>query len=124
LLRVTDYRRKKQIEYNTQHGIQPTSIRRAVQESLKRFTSKDVSASMVLKESEGKFDVVELLRELQGQMLEASQKLDYEKAALLRDQISELKKQLGLDKLEPAPRPTKSRGGGGRGKPRAVARAS
>ena len=38
----------------------------------------------------------ELYRELEGEMAEAASKLEFERAALLRDQISELKKQAGL----------------------------
>ena len=49
------------------------------------------------------FDVVETLRELEAEMVEAAQKLEFEKAALLRDQIKELKRTYGLTD-ETAPR--------------------
>ena len=42
-------------------------------------------------------DVLTVIRELEGEMAEAAQKLEYERAALLRDQIRELKKQAGLN---------------------------
>jgi excinuclease ABC subunit B len=42
-----------------------------------------------------------VLQELEDEMLAASASMHYEKAALLRDQIMELKQQAGLDKIEP-----------------------
>jgi excinuclease ABC subunit B len=45
-----------------------------------------------------------VLQELENEMLSASASMHYEKAALLRDQIQELKHQAGLDKIEPKQR--------------------
>jgi len=100
LLEVTKYRRARQQAYNEQHGITPKSVQRAIQESLRTVIKGDNPRS-VLKEGAGQFDVVDLLKELQQEMIEASAKLEYEKAALLRDQVQELKRQLGIDKIEP-----------------------
>ena len=101
LLDITAYRRKRQMAYNTEHGIEPKSVRRAIQESLRTAISGPGAARLALKEGQGQFDAVDLLRELQQEMIEASAKLEYEKAALLRDQVNELKRQLGIDKIEP-----------------------
>jgi len=102
LLQVTEYRRARQIAYNQAHGITPKSVQRAVQESLRSAIKGTAdTARMVLKEGAGQFDLVDLLRELQEEMIGASARLEYEKAALLRDQVMELKRQLGLDKIEP-----------------------
>ena len=101
LLDITAYRRKRQMAYNTEHGIEPKSVRRAIQESLRTAISGPGTARLALKEGQGQFDAVDLLRELQQEMIEASAKLEYEKAALLRDQVNELKRQLGIDKIEP-----------------------
>jgi excinuclease ABC subunit B len=46
-------------------------------------------------------DVMTVLQELEQEMFAASNSLAYEKAALLRDQIMELKQQAGLTKIEP-----------------------
>ena len=46
--------------------------------------------------------LINLLRELEGEMREASGALEYERAALLRDQIRELKASAGLPAAEPA----------------------
>jgi len=51
--------------------------------------------------------VTELLRELEDEMQRASANLEFERAALLRDQIMEVKSGTGLDKIEPKRRPVK-----------------
>ncbi len=95
LIEVSDYRRGKQAEYNRIHKITPKSVVRAVQESLQSIVSgHDVEASVV-KEAGKDYDVVELMRELEAEMLEAARKLEFERAALLRDQIKELKQGTG-----------------------------
>jgi excinuclease ABC subunit B len=107
LLSITEYRRAKQIEYNTAHGITPRSVQRAVQESLHTILrARDVEESVV-REGGGDFNVTELLRELQQEMEIASANLEYEKAALLRDQIMELKDGTGISKIEPQRKPVK-----------------
>ena len=50
----------------------------------------------MLKDS-GDFDVLAVLKELEGEMAEASAALEFERAALLRDQIIELKKSAGME---------------------------
>jgi excinuclease ABC subunit B len=104
LQEVTAYRRAKQLAYNEANGITPQTVRRAVQESLASILKgKDVEAS-VLREGPG-LDIMDTLRELEADMLQASANLDFEKAALLRDQIRELKDQAGITKIEPKARP-------------------
>lgn len=94
LKEVTEYRRSKQIAYNKEHGITPQSVKRAVQESLHTIIKgREVEAS-VLKDSED-LDVTQTLADLEKEMMVAAEKLEFEKAALLRDQINELKKTLG-----------------------------
>ena len=101
LIAVTEYRRAKQMEYNTTHGVTPTTIKRAVQESLHTILRGRELEESVVRESGASFDVGELLRELQAEMVEAAGNLEYERAALLRDQIAELKNGTGLDRIEP-----------------------
>ncbi len=107
LIAVTEYRRARQMEYNTLHKITPTSVKRAVQESLHTILKGRELEASVVRESGASFDVGELLRELQTEMVEAAGNLEYEKAALLRDQIAELKSGIGLDKIEPRSKPVK-----------------
>jgi excinuclease ABC subunit B len=104
LLSISEYRRAKQIEYNKEHGITPQTVRRAVQESLHTILRGREIESAVIREAGGDFNLTELLRELEQEMAEASANLEFERAALLRDQILELKSGSGISKIEPSPR--------------------
>jgi excinuclease ABC subunit B len=101
LMSISDYRRTKQMEYNETHGITPTTVRRAVQESLHTILRGREIAASVIQEAGGDFNLTELLRELEEEMQQASANLEFERAALLRDQIMEVKSGTGLTKIEP-----------------------
>src|SRR2546421_5935729 len=107
LISISEYRRTKQIEYNEKHGITPQTVRRAVQESLHTILRGREIESSVIREVGGDFDLTELLRELEDEMQQASANLEFERAALLRDQIMEVKSGTGITKIEPKRRPTK-----------------
>jgi excinuclease ABC subunit B len=98
-LAVSKYRREKQIAYNAEHGITPRSVSRAVEESLSTDAmgraTQNAAAAMLNEAAGGNFDVTETLRQLEEEMLEAANNLEFEKAALLRDQINELKRSTG-----------------------------
>ena len=96
-LAVSAYRRERQLAYNQEHNITPRSVVRAVEDSLAVYQSARSKAAMLLNEVGGNFDVTETLRELQEQMVEASNNLEFEKAALMRDQIRELKHNFAAD---------------------------
>jgi excinuclease ABC subunit B len=91
-LAVSQYRRQKQLEYNQKHGITPRSVTRAVENSLSLRSAAASTAGHVLRDGIQDFDVTETVRELESDMLEAANNLEFEKAALLRDQIRELKR--------------------------------
>ncbi len=91
LLDVSDYRRSRQLAYNAEHGITPKSVVRAVQESLHVVLKGDSSS----RAAETPLDLHELLAELERDMASAAASLEYERAALLRDQIMELKSTSG-----------------------------
>ena len=116
--RISKARREKQLAYNKEHGITPRSVVRAVQESLGNVLKGRQIAANVVGESGADMDVTQVLQELEDEMLAASASMHYEKAALLRDQIMELKQQAGLDKIEPKskslPYPKPARGSGRR----------
>ena len=90
-LAICEYRRQKQLAYNQAHGITPRSVTRAVEESLSSHRAATKRADALLHETSTKFDVTETLRELEAEMLEAANNLEFEKAALLRDQVKQLK---------------------------------
>lgn len=105
LLDVCDYRRTRQMAYNTEHGITPKSVVRAVQESLHVILQGQEVERGIVKETPADFDLHELIRELERDMATAAASLEYERAALLRDQILELKNGSGLSKIEPKRKP-------------------
>ncbi len=94
-LAVSDYRRQKQLAYNAEHHITPRSVSRAVEESLSSHRATNEQAHAVLHESGVDIDVNETIKELEEEMLAAANNLEFEKAALLRDQIRELKRAIG-----------------------------
>ena len=97
---VTEYRREKQLAYNQAHGITPRSVKRAVEESLVVREETREQAAGVLRDAGMDVDLTETLNELETEMLAAANNLEFEKAALLRDQIKELKR--AIDGSQPA----------------------
>ncbi|MGF1678188.1 MAG: excinuclease ABC subunit UvrB [Candidatus Methylacidiphilales bacterium] len=97
LIEVSHERRERQTRHNREHGITPKSVVRGVQESLQKPGIGSKSASVDSRVAGGlqDMDVMDTIRELEGQMLHAAEQLDFEKAALLRDQVQELKKLSG-----------------------------
>jgi excinuclease ABC subunit B len=76
-------------------------VKRAVQESLHTLLrARDVEES-IIREGGGDFNISEVIRELEQEMQIAATNLEYERAALLRDQIMELKHGSGISKIEP-----------------------
>ena len=87
---VCQYRREKQIEYNQKHGIIPKSVSRPIQKSLRTEKEADKEEFMV-SESNSPKEIKQLIKQLEKEMFESVKKLEFEKAALLRDQINFLK---------------------------------
>ena len=95
-LDISDERRTRQVEYNEEHGIVPKTITREIQEGLQSSYEYEQSDDKIKQVTEDETVSKEVIAELQNSMLEAAQKLNFEKAALLRDQIDTLKNK---DKL-------------------------
>jgi excinuclease ABC subunit B len=102
-LAVTEKRRERQLAYNKEHNITPRSVVRAVEESLAVQEDQHAAATGLLRETTTDLDVTETIRELEGEMLKAAEDLQFEKAALLRDQIKELKHMVDGTKPEAKP---------------------
>jgi len=81
-------RRAKQMAYNQEHGITPRSVKRGVQASLHVYDGTKQDETAV---AEGGEDVAAVIAELEEEMQEAANKLEFERAALVRDQINSLK---------------------------------
>ena len=89
-MEITDRRRAKQIEYNAEHGITPKSVVRPVQKSLYDGKTNDEKTPFTVSEDE---DVETVINEITAEMDEAASKLEFERAALLRDQIDALRSE-------------------------------
>jgi excinuclease ABC subunit B len=88
-MEITTQRRVKQIAYNQAHGITPRGVKRSAQSSLHVYTGRDEAPATV--EETSIDDVAAVIAELQDEMAEAASKLEFERAALLRDQVEALK---------------------------------
>ncbi|MDP9352257.1 MAG: excinuclease ABC subunit UvrB [Chloroflexota bacterium] len=90
------YRRRSiQTEYNARHGIEPASILKQVRDLTERV--KAVAESKPEYRAGGaatlsREDVFRLIKDLESQMKQAAKAMEFEKAAMLRDQIGELRK--------------------------------
>jgi excinuclease ABC subunit B len=91
-IRETERRRKIQMEYNEQHGIVPTTIEKAVY-TLQERTESVKKEARELVESIGLpyDDIRTVIKDLEREMKRAAKELDFERAALLRDRIFELR---------------------------------
>ena len=109
----TNRRRKKQVTYNTEHGIEPQSILKEVRDIVEREerkTAQPAAQETVLAEERAPYTVSSsfsedelrhTIIELEKKMRAAAAELEFEKAAMLRDEIRELKAQ--LDALDQRP---------------------
>lgn len=92
----TNRRRAKQVAYNQAHGIEPVSIIKAVRDLTDQLSVRAVAETKAEYRARGtsglpKTEMQRLIAELEKQMKEAAQNLEFEKAAVLRDQIFELR---------------------------------
>lgn len=113
LIAVTNYRRAKQLQYNEEHGVTPRGVRAKELVSLHGLIRSEEKEIVHFKDTQAKMDYMELIKELGAAMIEASAKLEFEKAALFRDQIEELKRRLKGEKdpqADLAPIPLGKRG--------------
>ncbi|MFN7019699.1 MAG: excinuclease ABC subunit UvrB [Phycisphaerales bacterium] len=94
-MKETERRRAKQLAYNAEHGITPTTIVKSIRRGLEAELKARRTAREAVRETEQSFEIGELVRQLEDEMLEAAQNLEFEKAARLRDQVRRLKSQIG-----------------------------
>ena len=87
---VTTDRREKQMAYNEAHNITPKSVQRAIQASL-HYGKKETADLVSIHEAGGDEDVATIIAELEEEMLSAAADLQFERAAVLRDQIEALR---------------------------------
>ncbi len=107
----TDRRREKQVAYNTLHGIDPTPLRKRIGDITDALAREEADTAELLAgrdarrkssapnrrvglAANGANDLESIIADLNGQMLEAAGELKFELAARLRDELSELKREL------------------------------
>src|SRR5207248_1758378 len=91
-------RRRTQLAYNEEHGITPQGIRKAIKDindHVRRVAEErtEYRAGADMPRDE----LMRLVRDLEGQMKAAAKNLEFEKAALIRDQVIELRRELAGD---------------------------
>jgi len=89
----TQRRRQIQEAYNNEHGITPQGIKKAIRDITERVQAVAESKTPYTAVPASKEDIARLIKELESQMKAAARNLEFEKAALLRDRIIELRKE-------------------------------
>ena len=102
----TNRRRDMQVAYNTEHGIDPTPLRKKIGDitsvlAREKADSDELvghgdgdSEMPVMRAAAGTEELPQLIRQLTDQMMQASSELKFELAARLRDEVAELKREL------------------------------
>jgi excinuclease ABC subunit B len=88
----TQRRRTIQVYYNQQHGITPQGIKKAIKDITERVRAVAEPRATYEAAPIPRDEVARLIKELEGQMKKAAQNLEFERAALLRDRIIELRR--------------------------------
>jgi excinuclease ABC subunit B len=91
----TKRRRERQVAYNLEHGIEPKSIRKEVRDILALVSASTVAATGLRGEKLPREVAMAMSNDIERKMREASANLEFEKAAALRDELIELRKQVG-----------------------------
>ncbi|MFN8481558.1 MAG: excinuclease ABC subunit UvrB [Anaerolineae bacterium] len=91
----TNRRRDIQVAYNTEHGIEPRSIVKAVRDQIERARQvAEEQAPYSIGKDMPAPEIHKLIKDLEKGMKAAAAELEFEKAAMLRDQIAELRRSL------------------------------
>ncbi|HXZ30404.1 MAG TPA: excinuclease ABC subunit UvrB [Dehalococcoidia bacterium] len=88
----TGRRRQIQEAYNKEHGITPQGIRKAIKDITERVQAVAETRAPYVVTPISKEEMVQLIKQLESQMKSAAKNLEFEKAAMIRDRIIELRK--------------------------------
>ncbi|HEY5348335.1 MAG TPA: excinuclease ABC subunit UvrB [Candidatus Lustribacter sp.] len=91
----TKRRRERQVAYNLEHGIEPKSIRKEVRDILALVSASTNAATGLRGEKLPREVALAMSNDIERKMREAAANLEFEKAAALRDELIELRKQIG-----------------------------
>src|SRR3954464_2701883 len=84
-------RREKQVAYNTERGIKPETIKKAIRSGIESEVKARRTVSEAIKANVEALDQSELIKLLEEEMLQAAKNLEFERAAQLRDKLKEMK---------------------------------
>jgi excinuclease ABC subunit B len=87
----TNRRRTIQLKYNEEHNITPQTIRKEIRKTLTDQVKARQTALKAVRFTDSEYEKTELASQIEKEMLEAAEALDFEQAAFLRDQLRELK---------------------------------
>jgi len=87
----TNRRRKIQLKYNKEHDITPETIRKEIRRGLAEQIKARKTARQAVRAGDSEYEKIELAGQIEKEMLEAAESLDFERAAFLRDQLRQLK---------------------------------
>lgn len=99
-------RREIQLNYNIEYDITPQSVKRAIEDNLFGDAQGSVSLNSLLPRLDEETQIIninsekdleKLLKELETEMKQAAKEMEYERAAVLRDQIAEIKRNIIFD---------------------------
>ena len=93
-------RRRIQEAYNQEHGITPQGIRKAIRDITERVKAVAETRGKYVAAPVGRDDIARLIKDLETQMKAAARELAFEKAAIIRDRIIELRKAITEDPIE------------------------
>jgi excinuclease ABC subunit B len=92
----TERRRKKQKLYNDKNGITPETIKKNIVKGIEAEAEAHANANAAVGQGDDElFITQEYINELEREMLEAADRLEFERAAIIRDRIEEMKKFIG-----------------------------
>ena len=115
---MTPRRGALQLKYKQQNDNTPAPIRKAIRTTLADQLRARQVARQAIHATEDEFDTTELLAELEAEMYEAAEKLEFERAAVLRDRIETIKGSAEAaaveDRLNRPPKKTGRKGRKGR----------
>ena len=121
----TNRRRALQIAYNEEHGITPETIRKAIRRGIEEEIRAKTETREAVGQDESQYATEEYLNELEAEMLQAAEDLQFERAAAIRDRIVALKAGGGSSPIASAQAGSardkakaKARSGGGKGRRR------
>jgi excinuclease ABC subunit B len=104
----TERRRALQLAYNREHGITPQTIEKEIRRGVEEVLRARRTAAQAVRMEEGEFDQAEAVAEIEKEMFAAAERLEFERAAELRDALrrltGEMAPAVGGPRKKPRPR--------------------